>query len=405
MKTPNVEAVDLAIIGGGVVGCAVARAVLLCAPQLKVRLIEKEPVLAAHQSGRNSGVVHVGYNQKPGTLKAQFVVDGSRRLRQFCKVHNISLVENGILLVARNAQEVETLRELLHRGRTNGAMVEWVDEEGLRTIEPHTTGLAGLFAPEGASVDSAGYVRVLADEARSLGAEISTAEAVEHLKESSCVVSIRTTRRQFEGRVVVNAGGLHADRLAHQMGVGEQYRIIPFKGQYYELIAQHRHLVRSHIYPTPDLAFPFLGVHFSRTVDGHVKVGPGSMLAMGRESYERRGWNPRDLRDMIAYPGFWRLWRSKAFRRLVGREWRKSISSRSVWTEARRLIPELPSGSLIKSRCGIRAQLVSMDGYLVDDLLIEETPHSLHILNAVSPALTCSLPYAELVASRIVSKL
>lgn len=400
-----IETFDLVVIGGGVIGCAVARATLLQQPRLRVCLIEKEAALAEHQSGRNSGVVHVGYNQRPGTLKAQFVVEGSRRLRQFCRAHHVSVVEGGILVVARSEAEIEPLSELVRRGQANGAKVELLDECALREHEPYAAGVAALYAPEGASVDAHGFVLALAQEARSLGAQIVASESVASLREAGSDLEVRTSRRRLRTRVLINAAGLQADRLAQQLGVGYGYQIIPFKGEYYELIPEKRHMVRSHIYPLPDLNFPFLGVHLSRTFDGGVRIGPGALVAMGRERYGRFGCDVRDLRSMLSYPGFWRMWGSREFRAVARQEWKKSVSKKAVVEEARRLVSLLTEGDVVRSRSGIRAQLVSRNGHLVDDLVIEETPRSLHLLNAVSPALTCSLPYADYIASRLVTKL
>lgn len=399
------ETFDVAVIGGGVIGCAIARATLLEHPRLKVCLIEKESGLGRHQSGRNSGVVHVGYNQRPGTLKAKYVVEGSRRLRQFCREQNVSLVEGGILVVARNEEEIESLPELFRRGQTNGAKVELIDERGLREHEPHAAGVAALFAPEGASVDSHGFVLALAKEASSLGAQIACSESVTHFLEADSDVGVQTNKRRIRTRALVNVAGLQADRLAQKLGLGRDYQIVPFKGEYYELIPTKRHMVCSHIYPVPDPAFPFLGVHLSRTFDGKVRVGPGAVLALGREGYGRFSCDMRDLRTMLSYPGFWRMWDSKEFRVMAKHEWKKSLLKRAVVEEARRLVSALTGGDFIRSRSGIRAQLVSRTGQLVDDLVIEETPRSLHLMNAVSPALTCALPFADDIASRIVTKL
>lgn len=396
---------DLVVIGGGVIGCAVTRAALLQYPHLRVCLIEKEPALSSHQSGRSSGVVHVGYNQRPGTLKAKYVVEGSRRVRQFCRERHVPLVEDGILVVARDEKDIEPLTELHRRGEANGAKVELIDERSLREHEPYAAGIAALFAPEGASFDAKGFVNALALEAKSFGGQIACSEAVTHLRETTSEIEVQTTKRMVRARVVINAAGLHADRLAKQLGLGRSYQIIPFKGEYHELIPERRHMVRSHIYPLPDLDFPFLGVHFSRTFDGRVRVGPGAVLALGRESYDRFSCDAPDLAGMLAYPGFWRMWASRRFRTIAGHEWKKSLLKRAVAEEARRLLPTLQARDLVRSPSGIRAQLVARNGHLVEDLVIEETPRSLHLLNAVSPALTCSLPYAEHVASLITPKL
>jgi L-2-hydroxyglutarate oxidase len=390
-----VETFDLAVVGGGVIGAATVRACLQKHRGLKACLIEREPELARHQSGRNSGVVHVGYNQKPGTVKARFVVEGSRRLRQYCREHNVALVEDGILIVAKDEREVAVLKELKKRGDGNGARVEIVDAERLHELEPQAAGIAALLAPDGSSFDSRGYVLSLAEAGRELGATFFLSEAVQDLKENGNGVEIQTSTRTIRAKVLVCAAGLYADRLAHKLGMGLKYQMVPFRGEYHELIPERRDLVRAHIYPAPDLHFPFLGVHLSRTFDGRVLVGPGAVLALGRESYDKSQINLSDIFEMARRKGFWKLFLSKEFRDVARQEWKKSLFAQAVLAEAQQLLPALRNGDLVPSRAGIRAQLVSQDGQLVEDLTVEESDRTIHVLNAVSPALTCSLPFAD----------
>ncbi len=389
------ETFDLAVVGGGVIGAATVRACLQKHRGLKACLIEREPELARHQSGRNSGVVHVGYNQKPGTVKARFVVEGSRRLRQYCREHNVALVEDGILIVAKDEREVAVLKELKKRGDGNGARVEIVDAERLHELEPQAAGIAALLAPDGSSFDSRGYVLSLAEAGRELGATFFLSEAVQDLKENGNGVEIQTSTRTIRAKVLVCAAGLYADRLAHKLGMGLKYQMVPFRGEYHELIPERRDLVRAHIYPAPDLHFPFLGVHLSRTFDGRVLVGPGAVLALGRESYDKSQINLSDIFEMARRKGFWKLFLSKEFRDVARQEWKKSLFAQAVLAEAQQLLPALRNGDLVPSRAGIRAQLVSQDGQLVEDLTVEESDRTIHVLNAVSPALTCSLPFAD----------
>lgn len=394
---------DVIVIGGGVIGVAVARALALRHRTLRILVLEKEGRVAEHQSGRNSGVVHVGCHQRPGTFKAAAVVEGARRLKAFCRDHRIPLVEKGILFAAPEEGRRPVLQELLRRGRANGARVQLVGPDQIRRIEPEAQGVAGLWAPEGASVDSAAFVRGLAAEARRLGVRFEFATAVLDLTESAGV-RVRTSKGSRWAGAVVNAAGLHADRLAHRMGVGRAYHVVPFRGEYFDLVDSTRLKIRSHIYPAPDLRFPFVGVHVSRRTDGRVSVGPGALWVPARESYSglRPCW--RDLGGMISFMGFWRLTMSGPFRRLLIREGRKAISRRAVWADAVRLVPSLRPSDLGRRWSGVRAQLVSRDGRLVDDLIIEQTRHSLHVLNAVSPALTCALPVADAVSDRLPSR-
>jgi L-2-hydroxyglutarate oxidase len=399
------ETVDVVVIGGGVIGCAIARALLSVLPSLRVCLIEKESELARHQSGRNSGVVHVGYNQKPGTLKAKFVVEGSRRIRQYCKDKAVPCIEDGIIVVARNDAEVETVHELHRRGTENGAHVDVIGPSDISRLEPHVKGMAALYAPEGASFDSRRYVLALAQDATSLGATLLLGQSVMALAEGGNRVIVSTDKQTLQARLLINAAGLHADRFAHMLGCGRGYQIVPFKGEYYELVPERRFLVRSHVYPAPDLNFPFLGVHFSRTVDGKIIVGPGALLAGGREAYSRFQVNARDLISMTSFQGFWKMLCSKDLQATIAREWKKSLLKSAVVEEGRQMLPDLEEADLERGSCGIRAQLVSADGKLVDDLAVEETDQSLHILNAVSPALTCSLPFADHVVALAEKKL
>jgi L-2-hydroxyglutarate oxidase len=390
---------DLVIVGGGVIGAAVARAASL-KHGWSICVIEKEPELALHQSGRNSGVVHAGYNPKPGSLKAKFIVEGSRRVREFCRAKGVACVEDGILVVGSRAQE-GILRELHARGTANGAKVEWVEGARLRELEPNVEADCAMRAPEGASFDSRGYVKALAAEAK---AEFAVGERVLRVRETDGV-ELDTTRRSVRARAMFNAGGLHADRLAHQLGVGREHQIVPFRGEYWELTGPSRELVRSHVYPCPDLKFPFLGVHVSRTHDGRCIAGPSAALVPGREAYGRLDFDGRDVAEMLRWPGLRRMALSAEFLALFRREWRKSFFVSAVVEEVRRLVPSVRAGDVTGYRAGIRAQVVSRDGRLVDDLVVVETLRTVHALNAVSPALTCSMPFADWTLERIERKL
>lgn len=399
------ESFDLVVVGGGVIGCAVARTALLKHPHLKLILLEREPAIAMHQSGRNSGVLHVGYNQKPGTTKARFVVEGNRRIREYCQIRNLPLLQDGIVVVAQNAAEEKTIAELHKRGKENGAQVELIDQNRLRHLEPHAQGTSALWAPEGASFDAVAFTQALANDVKTQGGELSLAEDVLTLSESAQSIEVRTAKRTLQTKFLVNAGGLRADRLAHQLGIGSAFQIIPFRGEYYQLTANQCSFVRAHVYAAPDLNFPFLKVHFSRTITGQVTIGPGAVLAFGRHAYDRFSLHLPDLLEMLGFKGFWQMVCSEEFRKLATDEWRKSLFRRAVYDEARQLIPAIQYHDLIPYRAGIRAQLVNSSGKLVDDLVVEQTNRSLHVLNAVSPALTCSLPFADHLLSILSDKM
>ena len=388
---------DVLIVGAGAIGSSAA--LHLARRGLKVAVVEKEAGPALHQSGRNSGVIHAGYNVKPGSVKAKFCVEGNRRLRAYCDDKGIATHAGGILVVARTEAERAVLAELERRAKGNGVDTRMLDERGLREQEPHATGIEALHAREAMSFDARAYVHALTGDAMRAGAEFLYDTRVRRLEEGAVV----TDKGRLEAKVVVNAAGLYADVLARELA--PDMRVIPFRGYYAELAAPRRDLVRSHIYAAPDLNFPFLGVHLSRRADGRVIVGPGAMLAFGREAYSFWSLKGGKLGRTLGFGGFWRMMVRPEFRRLVRDEVAKSLSLRSIWKEARLLVPDLRPEDLVPSYAGNRAQQVSKDGKLVEDIVVRETPRSVHVLNAVSPGLTCSLPFGEHLADLAASKL
>lgn len=398
---------DVIVIGAGAIGASTA--LHLAQRGVQVLVVEKEAEPALHQSGRNSGVIHAGYNVKPGSLKARFCVEGSRRLRAFCRERGIPMHQGGILVVARTESECATLAELNRRAAANGVEARLVGEAEIRALEPHARGIQALHAPEGASFDPSAYVRALLADAVADGARVLYDTRVLGLEDPSLdgaaqrPARLRTSAGVISGDVVVNCAGLHADRLAGRLA--DDVRVIPFRGYYAELKPERRHLVASHVYSAPDLEFPFLGVHLSRRTDGRVIVGPGAMLAFGREAYQFHEVQLRDLAATLTWPGFYRLLAQPRLARLVRSEVAKSLSLKRVWAEARRLVPAVEPRDLVRSYAGNRAQLVSRRGELVDDILVRETPRTIHVLNVVSPGLTCSLPFGEELARRCHDRL
>jgi len=391
---------DVVVVGGGCVGVSTAYHVA-SRTDLDVGVVEKEHHLAAHQSGRNSGVLHPGFNYEPGTQKATFAVEGTRRMKEFCAEHGVPCDEVGVVVAARTREEERRLDDLAAQADANGVDATVVDGQRLRELEPEAAGRAALHCPEAASVDAQQYVYALAREARDEGVTVHLDTEVEGLERASGGYRVETDSGTLDAGVVVNAAGLHADRIAHSVGVGEDYRVVPFRGEYYEVRPDRRDLVKSMIYPTPDPELPFLGVHYTRRADGSVIVGPNAVLAFGREAYENTDVDLRDLRDAVGYEGFWSLFASPKMLKVGASELHKSFSKERFAEAARKLLPALRTDDLVPSYAGVRAQVVSRDGDLVKEPLFVEDENAVHVLNAVSPGLTCSLPFGDHLADRV----
>jgi L-2-hydroxyglutarate oxidase len=391
---------DVAIIGGGCVGCSIAKH-LQGNSDLDSCIIEKEYHLAAHQSGRNSGVLHPGFNYEPGSLKARFSTEGTARMKQYCRRNDIPIDEYGVVVVAQDSEDEDRLYELTEQASENGVETSILDREELFDHEPHADGQMALYCPEAASVDSQQYVHTLARDAVAAGTEFYMGYEVENIDTGSNYHTIETSNGSLTTTYLVNAAGLYADHLAHQMGVGRQFQIVPFRGEYYELRSEARSLVNTMIYPTPDPDLPFLGVHFTRRTDDKVIVGPNAVLAFGREAYRNTDFDVHELREILSYAGFWRLIASKEMLSIAWDELNKSFRKEEFVKAARQLVPAAHKKDFVPSYTGIRAQLVSSDGDLVGDPMVEHGPHSTHVLNAVSPGLTSSLPFGEYVSEMV----
>lgn len=387
------------VVGAGAIGLSTAYH--LAREGEDVLVLEKEAEVGLHQSGRNSGVAHSAHNALPGSAKARYCLEGNRRLRAWCAEHGLAWGPTGMLVVAQDEAQRGVLQELRRRGNANGARVRITDSEGIRSLEPAAAGIEALVAEDAASFDARAYVASLASEAAKAGARLRLGVQVQRLDDARdpgdapapAHATVHTTAGPLTCRIVVNAAGLFADRLAARLC--PDMRIVPFRGFYAEAATGRRDLVRSHIYAAPDLAFPFLGVHLSRRSDGRLLVGPGAMLAFGREAYRLRDVSPRDVASMLAYPGFWRMAGRREVRSLVARELAKSLRLKAIWKEAHALVPALRPGDLVRSFAGNRAQMVARDGRFVDDIVVRRTATAVHVLNAVSPGLTCSLPFGE----------
>jgi L-2-hydroxyglutarate oxidase len=383
------------VVGGGIIGAAVSRRLLQLAPDAQVTLLEKENRLAAHQTGRNSGVVHAGLYYPPGSLKATLCRRGVGLLRDFCREKSLTYDECGKVLVALDAQEQARLGGIADRARANGVPgVRHLDRSQLREIEPHVSGVAGLHSPSTAIVDYAAVTRCLAADAEAAGATVRTGWAVAGVRSTDReVVLTGPAGEELAFDRVILCAGLQADRLAALAGDAEAPRIVPFRGEYFALRPEKRHLVKGLVYPVPDPRYPFLGVHLTPRVDGEVLVGPNAVLALAREGYRRRDVTVRDLRDIVGYAGFRRFARQHWRTGLV--EMRGSVSKRSFVAAAQRYVPELQVADVVPGPAGVRAQALERDGSLVDDFRISRRGNVLAVHNAPSPAATSSLAIAE----------
>jgi len=379
---------DIIIIGGGIVGLATAYQFTLDYPLLKITLLEKEQQLAAHQTGHNSGVLHTGIYYKPGSLKALNCLEGKSRMEDFCSKEEIDFEICGKVIVAISEAELPALETIYQRGRTNGVSCEMINSEKLHELEPHVAGIKAVHVPEAGIVD---YGLVCKRFAKHLqnneDNQIHCSTKVIGIRHSENIV-VETEKGEFEGRFLVNCAGLYSDKIT-AMTQPPESKIIPFRGEYYEVRPEKHHLCRNLIYPVPDPSFPFLGVHFTRMINGSLECGPNAVLAFAREGYNRSTVNFLELAEVLSYPGFIRL-AAKYWRAGAGEMWR-SFSKAAFVRALQRLVPEISADDLETAPAGIRAQAVLSNGKLVDDFLIQENKNIINVCNAPSPAATSSL--------------
>ncbi|MFP4632252.1 MAG: L-2-hydroxyglutarate oxidase [Halobacteriales archaeon] len=394
---------DVAVVGAGVLGSSVARRL---ADDVDVCVLDKEHHLGLHQSGRNSGVLHPGYNYEPGTPKAEYAPRGTRRAKEYAADKDVAVDEHGVYVTARDESEIQVLELLLERAEANGVEARLVDGDEMREVEPHAAGVAALHAPEAASIDSVAYLHSLARDAVSRGARLHLGHELRGVERGDGRRwRLETSCGGVEADYVVGCAGLQADRVARLFDVGSGYRVVPFRGEYYELSPDAENLCRTMIYPAPDPELPFLGVHYTRRTDGKVVVGPNAVLAFGREAYANHGFDVRDMASTFGYAGFWRLMASRKMLGVAWSELNKSYRKKRFVEAARSLVPDAEPQQFHRSYSGVRAQLVSRDGELVDQPLVEHGEASTHVLNAVSPGLTTSLPYGEDLAIDVLERL
>jgi len=385
---------DRLVVGGGIIGLAVARETLLRRPGLRVCLLEKEDRLARHQTGHNSGVIHSGVYYRPGSLKARLCLEGRQKLLRYCDEKGIPYRLGGKLIVAVEDTELPALAEIHRRGIANGvAGLQILEGDRIRDLEPHVSGLRALSVPSAGVVDYGAVAAALAAEIQGLGGEVLLGREVGGLEERPEGVVVETTRGAIRASRVTACAGLQSDRLASQRGRSSDLKIVPFRGDYYLLRPEARHLTRSIINPVPDPRFPFLGVHFTRRLDGEVLAGPNAVLALAREGYGRFRVRPADVAATLSWPGFWRLIR-RHWRTGAAEVWRDYVKA-AYWRRLRRFVPEILMEDLLPGPCGIRAQAVRRDGGLEDDFAIRVSGAITHVVNAPSPAATSSLAIAR----------
>ncbi|HVR27633.1 MAG TPA: L-2-hydroxyglutarate oxidase [Candidatus Polarisedimenticolia bacterium] len=378
------------IVGGGIVGLAVALEITQRFPRARLLLLEKENRVGRHQSGHNSGVIHSGVYYKPGSLKAKLCVTGAAAMVEFCREHNIPHQICGKVIVATQEEEFPRLEELRRRGEANGLTgLQSIGPEELRQFEPHATGLRALVVPSTGITDYAAVCDKYAELISNRGGTILTSHAVLALRRTADEIVVETNGGAFSATSLINCAGLFSDRISRMAGDDPQVMIVPFRGEYYDLIPERSSLVRGLIYPVPDPRFPFLGVHFTRRINGSVDAGPNAVLAFRREGYRRTDFDLRDLASSLAFPGFWRMgaknWRSGLD------EFHRSFSKSAFVHALQRLVPDVHKADLIPGGAGVRAQAVTREGALVDDFQFVPSGRMLHVLNVPSPAATASL--------------
>ena len=393
---------DYLVVGGGIVGLATAVALLERRPRARVMVVEKEDSWAAHQTGRNSGVIHSGIYYKPGSLKARMAREGNGSMVAFCRAYGVAHRICGKVIVATRPDQLVQLEKLRQRGIENGLRVESLTAQQVREIEPYVQCEAGVLVPSTGIVDYRAVCEILAHLVQKGGGELRLGTKVLSARERADGMAVETNQGVFETRLMVNCAGLHSDRVARASGTNPGARIVPFRGEYYELRDHRRDLVKSLIYPVPNPDFPFLGVHFTRMIDGSVHAGPNAVLSFKREGYRKTDINLRDLAEVVLFPGFWRM----ATRNLAEglKEMRRSFSKAQFVRSLQELIPAVQSEDLAPSEAGVRAQALLPNGSLVDDFFIIDAPRAVHVCNAPSPAATASLEIGKAIAERVVAR-
>jgi L-2-hydroxyglutarate oxidase len=390
---------DFIIVGGGIVGLSTSMALGERYPKARILVLEKENQVAFHQTGNNSGVIHSGIYYKPGSFKAKFSRQGCRSMVQFCQEHDIDHEVCGKVIVATSSQQLPRLENLYQRGLENGLDVKKITSEEVKEKEPHVSSVAGIWVASTGIVNYKQVCQKYAEIIQQQGGEIKFNTKVNKIVASGQNQVLETNNGSYETRFVINCAGLYSDRVAKLGKVNPQAKIVPFRGEYYELTPEKRHLVKGLIYPVPNPDFPFLGVHFTRMIDGTVHAGPNAVLSLKREGYKKTDFNLRDFAEVMSYPGFWKLAAKHSDEGI--KEIIRSFSKAAFVKNLQQLIPEIRSEDVVPTHAGVRAQALMNDGKLVDDFLIVKGQNSVHVCNAPSPAATSSIEIGKAVVSEI----
>jgi L-2-hydroxyglutarate oxidase len=396
----NLHQSHLVVIGAGLVGLGTAYKLQRQFPNARITVLEKEPEVGQHQSGHNSGVLHCGLYYKPGSLKARMAVEGIREMTAFCQTHGIPHEICGKIVVATAQDEIPRLEELHRRGAANGLEgLQWLSAEQLREIEPHCAGIAALRVPQEGIVDYPKVSLTLKKLIQDQGGSVQTSRGAEAIERSGSRWIVQTSNGELQADYLVNCAGLHCDRVCRMAGTEPDIKIVPFRGEYFELHPDRQHLVRHLIYPVPDPAFPFLGVHFTRMIRGGVECGPNAVLAFAREGYSLGTLRVADLLESLTYPGLWAF--LARYPAVTAHEFLQSILKSRFCAALQRLVPEVRLEDLRPGGAGVRAQAMAPDGTLIQDFAIQQTEHALHVLNAPSPGATASLAIGGYLTSLI----
>jgi L-2-hydroxyglutarate oxidase len=395
---------EVIIIGGGIVGLATALRLIEKNPTLTIAILEKEASIAHHQTGNNSGVIHSGIYYKPGSLKATNCIEGRKRLIQFCDEHGISYDLCGKIIVATKESELPYLNKLFDQGIANGLDgIRKISADEIHEYEPHVIGIAGIHVPQTGIIDYRVVAAKYGELFQKLGGQIFLDEAVKKIIPKSGYTEIRTSRGVFEAGIVVNCAGLHSDRIARMTNRSLDVRIIPFRGEYYKIRDERRDLVKNLVYPVPDPAFPFLGVHFTRHINDEIEAGPNAVFALKREGYGRLSFNGKDFLESILWPGFQKI--AMKYWKTGAGEMYRSFSKAGFVRALQKLIPEISESDLIPGGAGVRAQACARDGTLVDDFMILDNHRQIDVLNVPSPAATSSLSIGETISDMVIKNL